>query len=121
MSHRFPNPKVYLNVMNKWIQILGEEQFSGLDSSTIYFKKRVCSNHFDKNDFSPGSKMLKKCAVPVLNIGKTTMGNYFLLYTYCIPDVFFLIKYVYMLTVKCLYVIIFFWITIVNFIIFVLY
>jgi len=94
MSHRFPNPKVYLNVMNEWIQILGEEQFSGLDSSTIYFKKRVCSNHFNKNDYSPGSKMLKKCAVPVLNLGKTTMGNYFLLYTYCIPDVFFLNKYV---------------------------
>jgi len=26
--------------MNEWIQILGEEQFSGLDSSTIYLKKK---------------------------------------------------------------------------------
>jgi len=41
MSHRFPNPKVYLNGMNECIQILGEEQFSGLESSTIYFNKSL--------------------------------------------------------------------------------
>lgn len=67
-SHRFPNPKERLVIMEEWIRIIGPDYFKGLTPDIIYHKKRICSNHFEQNCYSPGTKVLNKFALPSLNI-----------------------------------------------------
>ncbi|XP_022169065.1 uncharacterized protein LOC111032896 [Myzus persicae] len=72
VSHRFPNPKIYVDIMKEWIKAIGLEFFYGLDPETIYYTKRICSNHFTSSDYSTGSKRLKKNSIPTVNLSSPT-------------------------------------------------
>jgi len=78
MSHRFPNPKLFLSILNKWVQVIEPEQFYGLNPEQIYYSKRVYSNHFSPTCYSLGTKMLKRNSVPTLQILSETYCKYYL-------------------------------------------
>lgn len=50
-----------------WLSILDNSDFNNMDPFAVYEKKRVCADHFDDDDNSPGAKKLKFNVVPHLN------------------------------------------------------
>lgn len=76
-SHRFPNPRTYFEMFQKWLNIIGVERFDNLLPHIIYEKCRICSLHFNVNDFSPGTKTLKHNALPHLTTFKPVPSLYY--------------------------------------------
>ncbi|KAL5246228.1 hypothetical protein ACI65C_013636 [Semiaphis heraclei] len=69
-SHRFPNPRTFFEMFQKWLTTLGSERFENIQHRVIYEKFRICSLHFSINDFSPGTKTLKHNVLPHLMMFK---------------------------------------------------
>eukprot|EP00102_Acyrthosiphon_pisum_P027956 XP_016665166.1 PREDICTED: uncharacterized protein LOC107885909 [Acyrthosiphon pisum] len=67
-SHRFPNPRKNLLMFQKWMEVIGNDDFKDMESSVIYEKCRVCSNHFSKENFSSGTKVINRNAFPHLHM-----------------------------------------------------
>ncbi|KAF0746755.1 THAP-type domain-containing protein [Aphis craccivora] len=68
VSHRFPNPKLYMATMKEWIKTIGPQYFDGLGPEIIYHTKRICSNHFTSSSYSLGTNRLNKNSILVLNL-----------------------------------------------------
>ncbi|KAE9522713.1 hypothetical protein AGLY_016888, partial [Aphis glycines] len=73
ISHRFPNPRKRLDLLQKWIKVIGSDQFNELPSNDIHYKKRICSIHFSGDCYSPGTKVLNFNAVPSLNLSNSVV------------------------------------------------
>ncbi|XP_050053968.1 uncharacterized protein LOC126549288 isoform X2 [Aphis gossypii] len=74
-SHRFPNPRTFFEMFQKWLTTLGSERFENIQHRVIYEKFRICSLHFSINDFSPGTKTLKHNVLPHLMMFKPVPTN----------------------------------------------
>lgn len=48
---------------------------SRMESSVIYEKRRVCSNHFSQDNFSPGTKVINRNAFPHLHMANQSASN----------------------------------------------
>ena len=52
----------------KWVEVI-DTNLKTIDPSIVYYKKRVCSLHFNSDDISPGTaNKLKANVVPTLHI-----------------------------------------------------
>lgn len=68
MCHRFPDPKTDMHRLKTWVKIVfGVHKLSD-EIAAIYYNKYVCDTHFTSDCLSPGTKRLKKNALPTLNI-----------------------------------------------------
>ncbi|KAJ8911914.1 hypothetical protein NQ315_014689, partial [Exocentrus adspersus] len=66
-KHRFPNPKKFPELFQKWIEICENPEFNYKTHEEIYNTCRVCSKHFTANDFQENN-ILKRTAVPHVNV-----------------------------------------------------
>lgn len=64
--HRFPNPAKDLIRFEKWLRFCETELFT-FPPEYVYKNRRVCGNHFTKDQFGPNGVLLRT-AYPVLNI-----------------------------------------------------
>ncbi|KAL4126250.1 hypothetical protein QTP88_010475 [Uroleucon formosanum] len=65
ISHRFPNPRLYIGRLLKWMEIVG---LKNMTPENVYIKKTICDVHFDTNIKSTGTKGLNANAYPTLNM-----------------------------------------------------
>ncbi|KAJ8910967.1 hypothetical protein NQ315_003660 [Exocentrus adspersus] len=64
--HRFPNPKVRMELFKVWLAAINNEALFELDPLIIYENRRICHRHFEENHFSPGSNRVHHNAIPTL-------------------------------------------------------
>nr|CAI5847354.1 unnamed protein product [Callosobruchus analis] len=67
VGHKFPNPRKFNRLFQKWINSTGNEALAGLEPITVYNNCRVCHRHFAEDDTHTNNR-LKKGVVPSLNL-----------------------------------------------------
>lgn len=69
--HSFPNPKKFPQLFEQWLLACDNHNLNDLSPQAIYLTKKICHLHFNKSDILSSDMLLKKNAVPTLNLPKT--------------------------------------------------
>ncbi|KAK9736730.1 THAP domain [Popillia japonica] len=75
--HSFSNPGKEAKLFKKWVTLTGNKQFLSLTEEYIYTHYRICSKHFNLEDFGPNRKLKKivfpKCYLPESSSAEDTL------------------------------------------------
>ncbi|XP_018574894.1 uncharacterized protein LOC108913758 [Anoplophora glabripennis] len=68
--HSFPNPKKYPLLFEQWLLACDDHDLNHISPETIYRTKKICHLHFQNSDIISSALLLKKDAVPSVNLPK---------------------------------------------------